>query len=411
MSKRTIFSIIGVFLLLLVGWSYHRSTLPDKASDSSRSSHGRGGSTGVGGSVPVVAGKAEQKDVPIYLDGLGTVQAFNTVTVHTRVDGQLQQVLFSEGQDVKTGELLAIVDPRPFQAALDQAVAKKAQDEAQWANAKANLARNTDLLNKKVIDQQDFDTSKYQGDQFQAAVQADQAAIESAQTNLDYTQIKSPIDGRTGVRLVDGGNIVHAADQTGIVVITQLHPISVLFTLPEQNLQSILNEGGATGGLRVLALDRGNTTTLDEGTLAVVDNEIDQTTGTMKLKATFPNDQLKLWPGKFVNARLILTTRKNATVVPASVVQRGPQGTYAYVIKPDKTVEMRPIKVAQTEKSQALIDSGLHPGEQVVVDGQYKLQPGAHVEVTAPQAQPSQKAVQVKQEGQKTAKAGRQFRS
>jgi len=407
-SKRTIFSIIGVFLLLFIGWNYHRSTSPDKATDSNRASHGRGGSMG-GGWVPVVAGKAEQKDVPIYLDGLGTVQAFNTVTVHTRVDGQLQQVLFSEGQDVKAGDLLAIVDPRPFQAALDQAIAKKAQDEAQLGNAKVMLARNTDLLAKKVIAQQDFDSSKYQVDQFAAAVQADQAAIENAKTQLDYTQIKSPIDGRTGVRLVDAGNIVHAADQTGIVVITQLHPISVVFTLPEQSLQSILNEDGAKGGLSVSALDRGNTTTLDEGKLAVVDNEIDQTTGTVKLKATFPNDQLKLWPGKFVNARLILTTRKNATVVPASVVQRGPQGTYAYVIKPDKTVEMRPIKVAQTENNQALIDTGLHPGEQVVVDGQYKLQPGAHVEATAPH--PPQKAAQAKQEGQKTAKASRESQS
>jgi membrane fusion protein, multidrug efflux system len=186
--------------------------------------------------------------------------------------------------------------------------------------------------------------------------------IENAKTQLDYTQIKSPIDGRTGVRLVDVGNIVHASDQSGLVVITQLHPISVVFTLPEQNLQSILNEGGEKSGFRVLALDRGNTNTLDEGTLAVVDNEIDQATGTVKLKATFPNDQLKLWPGKFVNARLILTTRKIATVVPSSVVQRGPQGTYAYVIKPDKTVEMRPLKVAQTDNNQALIDSGLHPG-------------------------------------------------
>src|SRR5207248_2396052 len=254
-------------LLLLVGWSYHRSTLPDKASDSSRSSHGRGGSMGGGGPVPVVAGKVGQKDVPIYLDGLGTVQAFNTVTVHTRVDGQLQQVLFSEGQDVKAGDLLAIVDPRPFQAALDQAVAKKAQDEAQLGNAKVVLARNTDLLAKKVIASQDFDASKYQTDEFVAAVQADQAAIENAKTQLDYTQIKSPIDGRTGIRLVDVGNIVHASDQNGMVVITQLHPISVMFTLPEQNLQSILNEGGVNSGLRVLALDRGNTTTLDEGTL------------------------------------------------------------------------------------------------------------------------------------------------
>jgi membrane fusion protein, multidrug efflux system len=394
MSKRTILGIAGVLIVILGWWSCHHG--------SSNQAQSSGRNAGGGAPVPVVAGKVEEKDLPIYLDGLGTVQAFNTVTVRTRVDGELQQVLFIEGQDVVMGGPLAVVDPRPFQAALDQAIAKKAQDEAQLANAKATFARNTDLLSKKVIDQQDFDTSKYQADQFQAAVQADQAAIENAKTQLDYTQIKSPIDGRTGVRLVDVGNIVHAADQTGIVVITQMHPISVVFTLPEQNLSAILNEGGANGGLHVSALDRGNTTTLGEGTLAVVDNEIDQTTGTVKLKATFPNNDLKLWPGKFVNARLVLTTKKNAIVVPSSVVQRGPQGTYAYVIKPDKTVEMRPIKVAQTQANVALIDDGLKAGEQVVVDGQYKLQPGAHVELTTPQ--PQQPAASPKQRASKPAK-------
>jgi multidrug efflux system membrane fusion protein len=409
MSKRLILAIIGALVVLIGWWSCHHGASSDQTgSTATAGTPGRrGGPRAGGGPVPVVAGKVEEKDTPIYLDGLGTVQAFNTVTVHTRVDGELQQVLFTEGQDVKTGDLLAVIDPRPFQAALDQAIAKKAQDEAQLANAKVTLARNTDLLKKKVIDQQDFDTSKYQGDQFQAAVQADQAAIEAARTQLDYTQIKSPIDGRIGVRLVDVGNIVHAADQTGIVVITQMHPISVVFTLPEQNLQEILGQGGANGGLHVSALDRGNTNVLDEGTLAVVDNEIDQTTGTVKLKATFPNDQLQLWPGKFVNARLILTTRKDATVVPSSVVQRGPQGTYAYLIKPDKTVEMRPIKVAQTEGNLALVDEGLEPGEQVVVDGQYKLQPGAHVELTTPQPSKQARPAKVRQPGQKMARSGR----
>jgi multidrug efflux system membrane fusion protein len=258
-----------------------------------------------------------------------------------------------------------------------------------------------------VIAQQDFDASRYSADSLQAAVQADQAAIENARTQLDYTQVKSPIDGRTGVRLVDVGNIVHASDQTGIVVITQLHPISVVFTLPEQNLQEVLNQGGANGGLKVLALDRGNTSTLDEGALAVVDNEIDPTTGTVKLKATFPNNEPKLWPGKFVNARLILTTRKDATVIPSSVVQRGPQGTYAYLIKPDKTVEMRPIKVAQTEGNLALVDEGLKPGEQVVVDGQYKLQPGAHVELTTPQPSQQRRPPQLRQPTRKTASSGK----
>jgi multidrug efflux system membrane fusion protein len=314
------------------------------------------------------------------------------VTVHTRVDGALVQVNFSEGQDVKTGDLLVVVDPKPYQAALDQAKAQAALDQV-------TLKRQADLRARNVIAQQDYDTAV-------ANAQKSKAAADAAQVNFDYCYIKSPIDGRTGVRLVDIGNVVHAADQNGIVVITQMHPISVVFTLPEQNLQEILNEGGGNGGLKVLALDRGNTNTLDEGLLAVVDNEIDPATGTVKLKATFPNEDLKLWPGKFVNARLILTTRKDATVIPSSVVQRGPQGTYAYLINPDKTVEMRAIKVAQTEGNLALVDEGLKPGDQVVVDGQYKLQPGAHVEVTTPQPSKQSRPPQVRQPGQKMARSG-----
>lgn len=396
MSKRKIILIGAIFLVLLGWWSCHHRAASDQAQTDGAAGgrNGRGGPPGAGGgAVPVVAAEVEQKDVPIFLDGLGTVQAFNTVTVRTRVDGELQQVLFSEGQEVTTGDMLAVVDPRPFQAALDQATAKKAQDEAQLGNARVVFTRNSDLLARKVIDQQTYDTSKFAVDQFEGTVQGDQAAIDNARTQLDYTQIKSPINGRTGIRLVDVGNVIHAADANGIVVITQLKPISVVFTLPEQNLQEILNQGAANGGLHVSALDRGNTTPLGEGTLAVVDNQIDQTTGTVKLKATFPNDDLKLWPGKFVNARLVLTTKKGATVIPASVVQRGPQGTYAYVIKPDKSVEMRQIKVAQTENNQTVVDDGLKPGEQVVVDGQYKLQPGAHVEIApAPGQQPARAA-------------------
>jgi multidrug efflux system membrane fusion protein len=364
MSKRTIIVIAGVVLLLFVWWTCRRGGSSTEAQTSGRNSRGPGG-----GAVPVVAAKVEQKDVPIYLDGLGTVQAFNTVTVRARVDGNLTQVLFQEGQDVKAGDLLAVVDPNPYKAVLDQAKAQAALDQA-------TLKRQQDLRAKNVVAAQDYDTAA-------ANAQKSQAAAEAAQVNLDYCYIKSPIDGRTGIRLVDVGNVVHASDQNGIVVITQLRPISVVFTLPEQNLQDLANNGGAQGGLPVSAFDRGNTTKLGDGTLTVVDNEIDQATGTIKLKATFPNDDLKLWPGKFVNARLILTTRKDATVIPASVVQRGPQGTYAYVIKPDKTAEMRAIKIAQTENNETVVEDGLKPGEDVVVDGQYKLQPGAHVELTS----------------------------
>jgi membrane fusion protein, multidrug efflux system len=374
--------------VVAVWWSCHRAAAPNQADSSS--SGGRRGGTAGGGPVPVVAGTVAQKDMPIYLDGLGTVQAFNTVTVHSRVDGALVQVNFVEGQDVKTGDLLAVVDPRPYQAALDQAKAQAALDDV-------TLKRQSDLRARNVIAAQDYDTAV-------ANAEKSKAAAEAAQVNFDYCSIKSPIDGRTGVRLVDIGNVVHASDQNGIVVITQMHPISVVFTLPEQNLQSILSAGGANGGLKVSALDRGNTATLDEGSLAVVDNEIDQTTGTIKLKATFPNNDLKLWPGKFVNARLILKTQKDATCIPSSVVQRGPQGTYAYVIKPDKTVEMRPIKVGRTEANVALVESGLKVGEQVVVDGQYKLQPGSHVELTSP---PPSQSAQTKPPARRPAKGSK----
>ncbi|HEY6166438.1 MAG TPA: efflux RND transporter periplasmic adaptor subunit, partial [Verrucomicrobiae bacterium] len=328
--------------------------------------------------VPVVAGTAAEKDVPIYLDGLGTVQAFNTVTVHVRVDGQLQKVAFTEGQDVRAGDLLAQIDPEPFKAMLEQADAKKHEDEAQLANARIQLNRNAALLAQKILAQQDYDTQKALVDQFEASVRADQAAIDNARVQLNYTTITSPIDGRTGIRLVDQGNIVHANDPSGLVVITQLRPISVVFTLPEQTLNGI-SEQRASGELAALAVGRDNKSVLGEGKLAVIDNQIDTTTGTIKLKATFPNTELRLWPGQFVNVRLLLTTRKNGIVVPASVVQRGPQGPYAFVIGDDMSVQMKPVKVAQIEAGEALIDDGLRPGERVVVEGQYRLQAGSRV--------------------------------
>lgn len=361
----------------------------------SESKAGRGAGRTDTSPVPVVAGAVEQKDVPIYLDGLGTVQAFNTVTVHTRVDGQLLKVAYIEGQDVHAGDLLAQIDPAPYQTQVEQAVAKKGQDEAQLANARVELKRDTDLLAAKIMAQSDFDNQNALVNQLEASVKADQAAIDSAKVQLAYATIVSPIDGRIGIRLVDEGNIVKASDANGLVVITQLRPISVVFTLPEQTLGEIHRQMGG-GTLSVLATDRDNRAVLDQGTLAVIDNEIDTTTGTIKLKATFPNKDLHLWPGQFVNMRLLMTTRKGGLVVPAEVIQRGPEGSYAFVIKDDSNVELRPLKVAQITDGQALIDDGLKAGEQVVVDGQYKLQANSKV-----------RAVQIGKSGKPTDTANR----
>jgi multidrug efflux system membrane fusion protein len=336
--------------------------------------------------VSVVAGVVEMKDVPIYLDGIGTVQAFNTVMVSARVDGEIKTVAFTEGQDVRVGDLLAQIDEAPYRAVLDQAVAKKGQDEAQLANARLNMTRDEDLFAKKAISTQERDTQQALVRQLEATVNADAAAIQSAKVQLDYTRIVAPIAGRTGIRLVDQGNVVHAADRTGIVVLTQLQPISLLFTLPEQDLTAINKAEGAPGQLSVFAVDRDTKSVIEEGKLSVIDNQIDTGTGTIRLKATFPNERFQLWPGQFANARLLLNVRKDGLVVPASVVQRGPQGAFAFVIKSDDTVEVRAAKVGPIDQGQALIEDGLRAGERVVVDGQYKLQPGTRVTTGSPSA-------------------------
>ena len=332
--------------------------------------------------VPVTAGAVAAADVPVFLNALGTVQAYNMVTIRSRVDGQIVKVAFNEGQDVKAGSPLIEIDPRPFQAALDQAQAAKAKDEAQLTGAQLDLARYSQLVGTGYQTRQSYDQQKALVGQLQASIKADEAQIETARLNLGYADIRAPFDGRLGIRMVDVGNMVRATDATGLITISQLKPIFVSFTVPQEHLHKI-HEKQAGGDLTVLAYGGDNKTQLSEGTLTVIDNAIDQPTGTIRLKGTFANTDERLWPGEFVNVRLILSVHKGAPTVPAQTVQDGPNGRYAYVIKEDNTVERRTVEVSAVQDGIAVIIKGLSIGDRVVVDGQYRLTNGARVKVEA----------------------------
>jgi multidrug efflux system membrane fusion protein len=328
--------------------------------------------------VPVVAAKVTSKNVPIYLRGVGTVIAYNTDVVRSQIQGQITEITFTEGQTVKAGDQLAQIDPRPYQAQIEQLTANRARDNAQLMNAQANLDRYNELGDKGYATPQLIETQKAQVAQLQSAVQADQALIDQANIQLSYTKLTSPIPGITGVRQIDVGNIIHPTDPNGLVVVTQVEPISLIFTLPETELPRVQAQM-ANGTLTVIAYSQDDKIKLDEGKLLLVNNEIAQTTGTVQLKAEFPNPAHRLWPGQLVNAYLLLDTRKDGLTVAASAVQQGPQGAYVYVVLPDGTVQLRPVTVGQISRGQALIDTGLKANETVVVDGQYRLQEGSRV--------------------------------
>jgi multidrug efflux system membrane fusion protein len=334
--------------------------------------------------VPVSVAMVGRQDVPIYLTGLGTVQASFTVGIHSQVDGKLQEVLFTEGQHVKKGDVLAKIDPRLFQAALDQAKAKKAQDQAQLTSAEKDLARSKTLALSNITSQQIVDQQQGKVDQLKAAIAADEAMIQTAQTQLEYTTITAPSDGRMGVRLVDPGNIVHASDQTSLATLVQTRPSAVNFTLPARFLDDI-RDAMARGPVTVIAYDQDNRKPLATGTLLLVDNMIDQSSATLRLKAMFPNDDEKLWPGEFVNARVLIDTRSNAVVVPSAAIQRGPNGLFVWTVTSNNSAQPHPVEVGPTYGDLTVVATGLSGGERLVTDGQYKLQKDSPVTVTPTQ--------------------------
>ena len=335
-----------------------------------------------GQAIPVTAGTVAVQDVPVFLHGIGTVQAYNTVAIKSRVDGQIVKINFKEGEEVKVGDPLFQIDPRPYQSALETAQAAKEKDEAQLVGAKLDLDRYEKLLAPGWQTRQSYDQQKATVEQFQAAIKGDIAQIENAKLNLGYADIRSPIDGRLGARLVDTGNLVHASDNAPLVMITELKPIFVSFTLPQETLDDI-QENNKKAPLVVRAYNGDGKKELAQGKLTLIDNMIDQATGTIHLKARFDNDDERLWPGEFVNLRLILSTRKGVATVPQQTVQVGPNGSYVYVIKPDNTVERRDVEVASIQDGIAVISKGLTVGENIVVDGQYRLTEGVRVNPTA----------------------------
>jgi multidrug efflux system membrane fusion protein len=338
--------------------------------------------------VPVGVATVKQGNFNVYITGLGSVEAFNTVSLKTRIDGQIMEVKFREGQDVKAGDMLIVVDPRPYQVALDQAKANLAKDQAQLVNAKAQFERNKVLYEQGVIAKQDLDTLEASFGTYEGTIEADKAAIKNAELNLVYCYIKSPVDGRVGLRQVDPGNYITAASGTVMLVVTQLHPISLVFTIPEDQLQEVARRM-KQGTLEVDAYSRDDSQKLAAGKLLTINNQIDQTTGTVQLKATFDNQDNTLWPNQFVNAHLLLETRKDAVTAPASAIQRGPDGSFVYFVDSNNTVQMRPVQIALTQGNTVVFSSGLQAGDRVVTDGQEKLQAGMKV---APQAPAHQKS-------------------
>ena len=372
MVRRVIAATVAVALVAaaVVWWHNTGADVPQAAAQ------------GPAPGIPVTAGTVAIEDVPVFLHGIGTVQAYNSVAIKSRVDGQIVQVAFKEGQNVKEGDLLFQIDPRGYQAALEQAQAAKQKDEANLVGAQADLERYEKLLTPGWQTRQSYDQQKAQVAQLQAAIKGDEAQINTAKINLGYADIRSPIDGRLGARLVDKGNIVHANDNTALVMITELKPIFVSFTLPQETLDDV-HEQNKQAPLVVRAYSGDGKKQLVDGKLTLIDNMIDQTTGTIHLKARFDNDDERLWPGEFVSLRVILSTRRGVATVPQQTVQQGPSGHYAYVIKPDNTVERRAVEVASIQDGTAVITKGLAANERVVVDGQFRLTEGARVNPTA----------------------------
>lgn len=374
--KLAVHALICACFALILGGCGHTSA--DSKQKGGGGKGGRGGNAQM--TIPVAVAKAEVRDLPILLNGLGSVEAFNTVAVKSRIDGQLIKVNVKEGQEVKQGELLAEIDPRPYEVQLSQTQATLFKDQAALKDARLNLERFQQLYKDGVIPKQQFDTQGSLEAQLDGAVRADQAQVDSVKLNLAYTRITAPVSGRIGLRQIDMGNIVHAADPNGLFVITQLQPIAVIFSLPQDNLQAVSLHMNKSR-LAVDAYSRDDQTKIATGFLTTIDNQIDTTTGTGKLKAVFENRDRSLWPNQFVNVHLLLEVRKNNTVVPLAAIQRGPQGTYVFAVKPDKTAEMRNVTVSISQGNFIAIAQGLQPGDTVVTDGQDKLQPGTKVEI------------------------------
>jgi membrane fusion protein, multidrug efflux system len=392
-SRRWIWLVVLSILALGAFWYYrstHAQTKDAAAAAPGAGGKSRGGPGGAGFAVPVIVTTAQSGDLPVYFSGLGSVTPLNTVTVRSRVDGQLLNVTFKEGQFVQAGQVLAEIDPRPFQVQLEQAEGQLAKDEAQRRDAEVNYERFQLLYKEGVIPKQQLDTQQAQVGQFDGAIKSDQAQIDNAKLQLNYCRITAPFSGRVGLRLVDPGNIIHATDANGLLVITQVQPIAVVFSLPQDQLPQVFDKLHKSAQLTVDAFDRDDTAKITSGKLLTIDNQIDPTTGTYKLKAVFDNQDNALFPNQFVNIHLLVDTRKNLTLIPVPAIQRGPQGTYVYLVGQGNVATIRPITIAQTTGDTAGLTAGLKQGDVVVIDGQDKLQDGSKVvPSTAPAADAS----------------------